>query len=123
MSTTDELVARLRLRREAEFIDGYERVEWEDDDALYAADTIETLTRERDEARQWVDDESRKLENMEARADAAEARIAKLEADKARLREALEEMHEAALSGYFYEDYDAASERCRRARAALEATP
>ena len=38
-----------------------------------AADTIERITRERDEARQWVDDESRKLENMEARAHTAEA--------------------------------------------------
>ena len=39
----EELVKRLRKRREAEFIDGYERVEWEDEDALEAADRIEAL--------------------------------------------------------------------------------
>jgi hypothetical protein len=41
--TDEELVKRLRKRREAEFIDGYERVEWEDEDALEAADRIEAL--------------------------------------------------------------------------------
>jgi hypothetical protein len=41
--TDEELVKRLRKRREAEFIDGCERVEWEDEDALEAADRIEAL--------------------------------------------------------------------------------
>ena len=37
------LVKRLRKRQEFEFIDGYKRIEWEDDDALEAADRIEEL--------------------------------------------------------------------------------
>ena len=40
---TDDLVKRLRKRQEFEFIDGYKRIEWEDDDALEAADRIEEL--------------------------------------------------------------------------------
>jgi hypothetical protein len=40
---TDDLVKRLRKRQEFEFIDGYKRVEWEDEDALAAADRIEEL--------------------------------------------------------------------------------
>lgn len=40
---TDDLVKRLRKRREVESIDGYKRVEWEDEDALTAADRIEGL--------------------------------------------------------------------------------
>ena len=43
---TDDLVKRLRKRQEFEFIDGYKRVEWEDEDALAAADRIEELQRE-----------------------------------------------------------------------------
>jgi hypothetical protein len=42
---TDDLVKRLRKRQEVEFIDGHKRVEWEDEDALYAADRIEELNR------------------------------------------------------------------------------
>lgn len=48
---TDEPVKRLRSRREAEMICGYEHIEWEDGDALEAADTIEWLTAELAEAR------------------------------------------------------------------------
>ncbi len=42
----DDLVKRLRSRREAEMIGGYERVEWEDEDALEAADRIEAQAAE-----------------------------------------------------------------------------
>jgi hypothetical protein len=41
---SDELVQRLRKRQEFEFIDGYKRIEWEDEDALEAADRIDALT-------------------------------------------------------------------------------
>ena len=41
--TDEELVKRLRERQEFEFIDEYKRVEWEDEDALEAADRIEAL--------------------------------------------------------------------------------
>lgn len=40
------LVDRLRKRRESEIIGGYERIEWEDEDALEAADRIEALSAE-----------------------------------------------------------------------------
>jgi len=40
---TDDLVKRLRARQEFEFIDGYKRVQWEDEVALEAADRIEEL--------------------------------------------------------------------------------
>ena len=40
---SDELVERLRKRQEFEFIDGYKRIEWEDEDALEAADRIDAL--------------------------------------------------------------------------------
>ena len=43
MTKDDDLVKRLRKRQEFEFIDGYKRIEWEDDDALEAADRIEEL--------------------------------------------------------------------------------
>lgn len=43
---SEELVKRLRSRREAEMIGGYERVEWEDEDALEAADRIEAQAAE-----------------------------------------------------------------------------
>ena len=42
---TDDLVKRLRKRQEFEFIDGHKRVEWEDEDALDAADRIEKLEK------------------------------------------------------------------------------
>jgi fructose-bisphosphate aldolase class 1 len=42
---TDDLVKRLRERQEFEFIDGHKRVEWEDEEALEAADCIEELKR------------------------------------------------------------------------------
>jgi hypothetical protein len=38
-----DIVERLRKRRETETIDGWERVEFEDTDALEAADEIERL--------------------------------------------------------------------------------
>jgi hypothetical protein len=40
---SDDLVKRLRQRCEYEFIGGYKRIEWEDKDALEAADRIEEL--------------------------------------------------------------------------------
>ena len=43
MTKDNDLVKRLRKRQEFEFIDGYKRIEWEDDDALEAADRIEEL--------------------------------------------------------------------------------
>jgi len=43
MTDDNDLVKRLRKRQEFEFIDGYKRIEWEDDDALKAADRIEAL--------------------------------------------------------------------------------
>jgi hypothetical protein len=46
----EELVKRLRERQEFEFIDEYKRIEWEDEDALEAADRIEALTAERAKA-------------------------------------------------------------------------
>ena len=42
---TDDLVKRLRERQEFEFIDGHKRVEWQDEEALEAADCIEELKR------------------------------------------------------------------------------
>ena len=41
----NDLVKRLRSRCEYELIDGYKRIEWEDEDALEAADRIEELER------------------------------------------------------------------------------
>ena len=55
----DDLVKRLRSRREAEMIGGYERVEWEDEDALEAADRIEAQAAEIErlrEALEWAAD-------------------------------------------------------------------
>ncbi len=43
MTKDNDLVKKLRKRQEFEFIDGYKRIEWEDDDALEAADRIEEL--------------------------------------------------------------------------------
>jgi hypothetical protein len=43
MTKDNDLVKRLRKRQEFEFIDGYKRIEWEDNDALEAADRIEEL--------------------------------------------------------------------------------
>jgi chromosome segregation ATPase len=82
MTDTTDLVARLRSYAKDQ--GGWHNI---DDTCEEAANTIERITRERDEARQWVDDESRKLENMEARAHTAEA-----ERDKAN---AAAEAHEA----------------------------
>jgi len=45
-SRSGDLVERLRKRREVEIIGGYERIEWEDEDALEAADRIEALEAE-----------------------------------------------------------------------------
>jgi hypothetical protein len=45
---SDDLVKRLRKRQEFEFIDGYKRIQWEDEDALEAADEIERLTKKCD---------------------------------------------------------------------------
>jgi len=48
MTEDNDLVKRLRKRQEFEFIDGYKRIEWEDNDALEAADRIEALEAEKD---------------------------------------------------------------------------
>ena len=42
---TEDIVKRLRKRQEFEFIDSHKRVEWEDEDALAAADHIEELNQ------------------------------------------------------------------------------
>jgi phosphoribosyl-ATP pyrophosphohydrolase len=67
---------------------------WLDTAVPQAADAIERLTRERDEARQWllVVENEQENANAEGYAEAKahyEARITKLEADNAKLREAL----------------------------------
>jgi hypothetical protein len=59
--TDEELMKRLRKRREAEFIDGYERVEWEDEDALEAADRIEALINLNEALVELMDDRDAKL--------------------------------------------------------------
>jgi hypothetical protein len=43
---TDDLVKRLRSRFEYEWIEGSKRIEWEDEDAIEAADRIEELEAE-----------------------------------------------------------------------------
>ena len=50
--TSSDLVERLRKRREAEMIGGYERIEWEDEDSLEAADRIEALEAENERLRE-----------------------------------------------------------------------
>jgi hypothetical protein len=75
--TDNDLVKRLRKRQEFEFIDGYKRIEWEDDDALEAADRIEVLTEQLEAAR---------LDAKEA-----EAYSVWLEGKLAKAREALKE--------------------------------
>jgi len=55
-SRSGDLVERLRKRREVEIIGGYERIEWEDEDALEAADRIEALTAENERLRATVGD-------------------------------------------------------------------
>lgn len=55
MTKDDDLVKRLRKRQEFEFIDGYKRIEWEDDDALEAADRIEELEAKLAKAVQALD--------------------------------------------------------------------
>jgi len=52
MTKDNDLVKRLRKRQEFEFIDGYKRIEWEDDDALEAADRIEALEAALEEMRE-----------------------------------------------------------------------
>jgi hypothetical protein len=74
---SNDLIKRLRKRREFEFIDGYERVEWEDEDALEAADRIEELERERDEAEANETLCSNMAVNYFERAETAEAKLAK----------------------------------------------
>ena len=68
--TDEELVKRLRKRQEFESIDGYKRIEWKDEDALEAADRIEALTKELDEA-------NKRGDAWRFRADIAEVKLAK----------------------------------------------
>jgi hypothetical protein len=87
MSTTDELVRKLREW------DHCWPACWLETATIQAADAIEALTRERDEAREACamnnDTHSRISADYTQTIRALEARIAKLEADKVRLREAL----------------------------------
>jgi len=59
--TDEELVKRLRERQEFEFIDEYKRVEWEDEDALEAADRIEALINLNEALVELMDDRDAKL--------------------------------------------------------------
>ena len=74
MTDTTELVARLREW------DHCWPARWLDTAVPQAADTIERLTRERDEAQRENMDMVWQRRSAEFRAEAAEARIAKLEA-------------------------------------------
>jgi hypothetical protein len=62
---SDDLVKRLRQRRESEFIDGWERVEFEDGDALDAADRIEDLERQLALAQEHFDHMAMQLAKLE----------------------------------------------------------
>jgi len=153
MSTTDELVAspaawqrRVRYVAENGFrpgpwqqceceeaTDQFKRSAYHEYRALYAADAIETLTRERDEAREACamnnETHSRISADYTQTIRALEARITALEADKARLRDALERVL-ASLCVYRVRQrrisFDLAMEANKAetsAREALEATP
>jgi hypothetical protein len=79
--TDEELVKRLRKRQEFESIDGYKWIEWKDEDALEAADRIEALTVERDDFADQIANflpaVNREAVEQRARAEAAEAKLAK----------------------------------------------
>jgi predicted RNase H-like nuclease (RuvC/YqgF family) len=62
---TDDLVKRLRERQEFEFIDGHKRVEWEDEDALIAADRIEELQKQLAASDKQIKDLEDEIENLE----------------------------------------------------------
>ena len=79
---TDDLVKRLRKRQEFEFIDGHKRVEWEDEDALEAADRIEELE---------LDLHFQKLQKVEW---ACYACIEKSESDAARIEKLTADIRE-----------------------------
>jgi len=94
---SDDLVKRLHERQEFEFIDGYKRVEWEDEDALEAADRIEELEAGNKALRSVIeevvkstgdDPEIMAASRAEwaARALAVEARVKELEAELALYR-------------------------------------
>ena len=72
------------------------------EDAAAAAGTIERVLRERDEARQWVEDVKNVQENANAEGYAEarahfEPRIASLEAENGRMREALLDARESII--------------------------
>jgi hypothetical protein len=113
MSTTDELVTRLRDAHEAVALFPEERATGFNDLLALrnmvpdAADAIETLTRERDEARAEASKfEAQYCEALESKIRErlkAFHRITALEADKARLREALRYVDGEATAGIGYE--------------------
>ena len=114
MTDTTDLVARLRSYAKDQ--GGWHNI---DDTCEQAADTIERLTRERDEARALV---ALKIEHCppDTRLAKAEGRLAKLEAALKPFAEAADE------HGGGYADYDSAFvavKWLRAARAALEAKP
>ena len=100
MTDTTDLVARLRSYAKDQ--GGWHNI---DDTCEEAADTIERLTRERDEAVRGYRQMFKDGAEINVRADAAEARADKLEADNTRKREALSVM--TALVELKYGNIDA----------------
>ena len=82
MTDDNNLVKRLRKRQEFEFIDGYKRVEWEDDDALEAADRIEELEAKLATAVKALDRIAGKVPYADDPYDIARAALAELKGDK-----------------------------------------
>jgi len=82
MTKDDDLVKKLRKRREFEFIDGYKRIEWEDDDALEAADRIEALEAKLAKAVEALDRIAGKVPYADDPYDIARAALAELKGDK-----------------------------------------
>jgi hypothetical protein len=82
MTDDNDLVKRLRTRQEFEFIDGYKRIEWEDDDALEAADRIEALESKLAKAVQALDRIAGKTPYADDPYDIARAALAELKGDK-----------------------------------------
>jgi uncharacterized protein (UPF0335 family) len=124
---TTDLVARLHTLSTALLpMEGEVGEAWNVPDE--AADTIDRITRERDEARQWVEDVKNVQENANAEGYAEakahyEARIAKLEAALDSF--ARDQQSEAqAGTGEYQRGYDdCIADHADRARAALEAKP
>jgi translation elongation factor EF-Ts len=82
MTDDNDLVKRLRKRQEFEFIDGYKRIEWEDDDALEAADRIEELEAKLAKAVKALDRIAGKAPYADDPYDIARAALTELNGDK-----------------------------------------